>query len=122
MLNTEVSRFVNNVENQVKFAGRDGIILRVMNTQKMVMFHMNTSQEINMPNKKSNNLKLDFTGKMSILIELKDYGPMQYRINDFDTVMKIMRVILDASNNTTTVDSYNAQEQKTFQKILDGIE
>jgi len=75
-----------------------------------------------MPNKKSNNLKLDFTGKMSILIELKDYGPMQYRINDFDTVMKIMRVILDASNNTTTVDSYNAQEQKTFQKILDGIE
>ena len=122
MLNTEVSRFVNNVENQVKFAGRDGIILRVMNTQKMVMFHMNTSQEINMPNKKSNNLKLDFTGKMSILIELKDYGPMQYRINDFDTVMKIMRVILDASNNTTTVDSYNAREQKTFQKILDGIE
>ena len=87
-----------------------------------MMFHMNTSQEINMPNKKSNNLKLDFTGKMSILIELKDYGPMQYRINDFDTVMKIMRVILDASNNTTTVDSYNAQEQKTFQKILDGIE
>lgn len=75
-----------------------------------------------MPNKKSNNLKLDFTGKMSILIELKDYGPMQYRINDFDTVMKIMRVILDASNNTTTVDSYNAREQKTFQKILDGIE
>ena len=47
---------------------------------------------------------------------------MQYRINDFDTVMKIMRVILDASNNTTTVDSYNAREQKTFQKILDGIE
>ena len=75
-----------------------------------------------MPNKKSNNLKLDFTGKMSILIELKDYGPMQYRINDFDTVMKIMRVISDASNNTTTVDSYNAREQKTFQKILDGIE
>lgn len=75
-----------------------------------------------MPNKKSNNLKLDFTGKMSILIELKDYGPMQYRINDFDTVMKIMRVILDASNNTTTVDSYVKREQKTFQKILDGIE
>lgn len=75
-----------------------------------------------MPNKKSNNLKLDFTGKMSILIELKDYGPMQYRINDFDTVMKIMRVILDASNNTTTVDSYGKREQKTFQKILDGIE
>lgn len=87
-----------------------------------MMFHMNTSQEINMPNKKSNNLKLDFTGKMSILIELKDYGPMQYRINDFDTVMKIMRVILDASNNTTTVDSYGKREQKTFQKILDGIE
>ena len=75
-----------------------------------------------MPNKKSNNLKLDFTGKMSILIELKDYGPMQYRINDLDTVMKIMRVILDASNNTTTVDSYGKREQKTFQKILDGIE
>ena len=75
-----------------------------------------------MPNKKSNNLKLDFTGKMSILIELEEYGPMQYRINDFDTVMKIVKVILDASNNTTTVDSYNAREQKTFQKILDGIE
>jgi hypothetical protein len=78
-----------------------------------------------MPKKKSEPIKdlhIKFTGKASILIELEEYGPMQYRINDFDTVMKIVKVILDASNNTTTVDSYNAREQKTFQKILDGIE
>ena len=77
-----------------------------------------------MPKKKSEpikDLKLNFTGKASVLIELEDYGPMQYRINDLDTVIKIIRVILDASNNTTTVDSYNTREQKTFTKILDDI-
>lgn len=77
-----------------------------------------------MPKKKTDtptDLKLDFTGKASLLIELKDYGPMQYRINDLDTVMKIVRVILDASNNTTTVDSYGKREEKTFTKILDDI-
>lgn len=78
-----------------------------------------------MPKKKTEpikDLKLNFTGKASVLVELEDYGPMQYRINDLDTVIKIIRVILDASNNTTTVDSYNAREQKTFTKILDNIE
>ena len=66
-------------------------------------------------------LKLNFTGKASVLLELEDYGPMQYRINDLDTVMKIVRIILDASDHTTDVNAYGKREQKTFTKILDDI-
>jgi chromosome segregation ATPase len=67
-------------------------------------------------------LKLDFTGKMSILMELEGYGPMEYRINDKDVCLKIIRLLLKEMGPTTTVDSYNKRTGNTFKKILDGIE
>jgi hypothetical protein len=75
-----------------------------------------------MPKKKPDKeLKLQFTGKMSILVELEDHGPIQWRINDKDTTMEVVRVLLNM-NNITSVDGYDKREQKTFEKILDGIE
>lgn len=80
-----------------------------------------------MPRKKKESLadgiKLKFTGKMSVLIELEGFGPMQWRVNDFDTTMKVVKVILDETDNKSTfVDSYDKKEQKTFEKILGEIE
>jgi hypothetical protein len=78
-----------------------------------------------MPRKKkevSPELVLKFTGKMSILIEQEHYGPMEYRINDLNTVMKIVRLLIDEIGPSTPVNSYTAATQKTFTKILDSIE
>jgi hypothetical protein len=78
-----------------------------------------------MPRKKKEampELVLNFTGKMSILIEQENHGPIEWRVNDMDTVMAVVRVILDKTDNKTSVDAYDARTQKTFTKILDSIE
>lgn len=65
---------------------------------------------------------LKFTGKMSILIGLEGHGPMQWRVNDVELVTKVARLILEETDNTTTVNSYDTREQKTLEKILGDIE
>ena len=78
-----------------------------------------------MPRKKkevSSELVLKFTGKMSILIEQENHGPIEWRVNDMDTVMAVVRVILDKMDNKTSVNAYDVRTQKTFTKILDSIE
>jgi len=77
-----------------------------------------------MPRKKKEtpaSLELKFTGKMSILIEQENHGPIEWRVNDMDTVMAVVRVILDKTDNKTSVDAYDSRTQKTFKKILDDI-
>lgn len=68
-----------------------------------------------------NQLNLKFTGKMTILIELEEYGPIQYNVNDLLIVSDVMEIILDAADNKTSLDSYNKREQKSMQKLLDNI-
>jgi hypothetical protein len=78
-----------------------------------------------MPRKKKEatpEFQLKFTGKMSILIEQENHGPIEFRFNDMDTVMAVVRLILDKTDNKSTVDAYDARTQKTFTKILDEIE
>jgi len=77
-----------------------------------------------MPKKKTKpeEFQLKFTGKMTILIELEGYGPLEFRVNDLDVVQKVTSVILGVTDNITTVNSYGKREQKTMQKLLDGIE
>jgi len=77
-----------------------------------------------MPRKKKEatpEFQLKFTGKMSILIEQETHGPIEFRFNDMDTVMAVVRVILDKTDNKTPVDAYDTDAQKTFTKILDSI-
>lgn len=77
-----------------------------------------------MPKKKTKpeEVNLKFTGKMSILIELEGYGPLEFRVNDLDVVKRVTEVVLNATDNVTSVNSYGKREQKTMQKLLDGIE
>lgn len=77
-----------------------------------------------MPKKKTKpeKLCLKFTGKMSILIEQENHGPIEWRINDINMVMEVVRVILDKMDNKTSINGYDARTQKTFTKILDSIE
>jgi hypothetical protein len=64
-------------------------------------------------------ITLDFTGKATLVVELVGYGPMEFRIDSKDTLMKIVRVLLEEMNNTTTVDSYDKRTQNTLNKLLD---
>lgn len=67
-------------------------------------------------------IKLQFTGKMTMIIELEGHGPLIYNVNDLQTVSKAVKVILDTADNTTPVNSYNKREERTFRKLLDGFE
>jgi hypothetical protein len=78
-----------------------------------------------MPRKKKEvtpEFELKFTGKMSILIEQENHGPFEWRVNDMDTVMAVVRIMLEKTDGKSSVDSYDARTQKTFTKILDSIE
>lgn len=70
----------------------------------------------------TNGLHLKFTGKMSIIIELEETGPIEIRISDVDTVSTVIRAILPLLNNSFSVNSYNKREEKNMQKLLDSIE
>lgn len=75
-----------------------------------------------MPKKKKEPLKefkLKFTGKMSILIELEDTGPIQFRVDDIDVALEVARLILKHTDNKMTVDAYNKREETTLKKMLD---
>jgi hypothetical protein len=64
-------------------------------------------------------IKLNFTGKATILIELEDFGPIEYRINDMDVVINILELLLAEMGTTTPVNSYDKKTQKKLQKLLD---
>ena len=66
-------------------------------------------------------IKFTFTGKMSVLIEVEEHGPIVYNVNDLRVVKDVVGIILDAVNDTTPVSSYNKKEQAKFTKILDGF-
>jgi len=65
-----------------------------------------------------NDLKLKFTGKAIVLIEIDEYGPIEFRIDDLNTVMQISKILLDASSNTMTVNSYNKREENKMRNLL----
>jgi hypothetical protein len=76
-----------------------------------------------MPRKKKetvDSLKLDFTGKMVVLIDLEGYGPIELKVDDKEVTLAVMKLILDLTGNVSTVDSYTAVEGKKLKKMLEG--
>lgn len=74
-----------------------------------------------MSKKRPSSFKLDLTGKMTILIELDGYGPLQISVNDRDTVVEVIRTLLDMGGAVMDVDSYDNKTQKKFEKLLGEI-
>ena len=64
---------------------------------------------------------LSFTGKATLIVELEKYGPMEFRINDKDVLLKLMDILLDESNSITEVNAYDDNAEKTFRNILNDI-
>lgn len=78
-----------------------------------------------MPRKKKivqeDGFKFDFTGKINIIIEQSNYGPLQITANDKDFVLKVLRLFMKTCNGKSPVNSYNKREEKKLQKMMDEI-
>ena len=72
-----------------------------------------------MPKKKTKSLNLNFTGRATLLIELEDFGPIEYRINDRKVVVELLKLLIEEMGPTTPVDSYDKKTQKKLETLLD---
>ena len=77
-----------------------------------------------MPRKKKlervDSLRLDFNGKMLVLLDTDEWGPIEFRINDKDAALDIMRVIIEHTDGISNVDSYTKKEGKKLKKMVEG--
>jgi hypothetical protein len=75
-----------------------------------------------MPRKKKmervESLRLDFNGKMLIVIDTNEWGPIEFNVNDRETVLEVMRTLIDCSDNNWSVDSYTKTEGKKLKKMM----
>lgn len=75
------------------------------------------TDEDNTPN--TTDLQFKPTGKMSIIIDTESWGPVQWRINDIDTVISVMEVIM--ALQTFDVDAYDDETNKVLNSLIDDI-
>ncbi len=80
-----------------------------------------------MPKKKKriervDSLRLDLNGKLLVLLDTDEWGPIEFRINDKDTALEIMRVIIEHTDGISNVDSYTKKEGKKLKKMVNGEE
>lgn len=75
-----------------------------------------------MPRKKKlervDSLRLDFNGKMLIIIDTDEWGPIEFNVNDKETVLEVMRTLINCSDNNWSVDSYTKNEGKKLKKMV----
>lgn len=61
------------------------------------------------------------TGKMVVLIEMKDVdGPFELRVDDVDIVLDVMRAMIAHMGNTLDVNSYTDEEEKILTEYVRG--
>ena len=80
-----------------------------------------------MPKKKkrierADSLRLDINGKLLVLLDTDEWGPIEFRINDKDAALDIMRVIIEHTDGISNVDSYTKKEGKKLKKMVNGEE
>lgn len=62
--------------------------------------------------------ELRFTGKVALVLGLEGSGPMVIRSDDRALVTALVRAVLDASEDSMTVDSYDRNEQQGLEDLL----
>ena len=75
-----------------------------------------------MPKKKKEtprpSLRLDLNGKALLMLDTDEWGPIELRIDDKETAVELLRVIVDNLGNISTVDSYTKAEGKKLKKMV----
>ena len=75
--------------------------------------------DFNEPEIPSGGFKLEFDGKMSIIIGQKNYGPMRLTIDDEECVNDVIRTFLKYVDGGMTVNSYEDEEGACMNKMLE---
>ena len=65
-------------------------------------------------------LKLELNGKALLMLDTDEWGPIELRIDDKETAVELLRVIVDNMGNISTVDSYTKAEGKKLKKMVEG--
>ena len=75
-----------------------------------------------MPKKKKpiESLRLDLNGKALLMLDTDEWGPIELRIDDKETAVELLRVIVDNLGNISSVDSYTKAEGKKLKKMVEG--
>jgi hypothetical protein len=76
-----------------------------------------------MPRKKkepAKSLKLDFTGKMVLLVDLEGYGPIELRADDKELVTDVMKLIIEHTGNVSDVKTFTKAETTKLTKYVQG--
>ena len=65
-------------------------------------------------------LKLELNGKALLMLDTDEWGPIELRIDDKETAVELLRVIVDNLGNISSVDSYTKAEGKKLKKMVEG--
>lgn len=68
----------------------------------------------------SDGFRLDFTGKISLIVEQVGFGPMHIKINDLELTKKIVLVALEGIRTIEghTIDAYGDEEEELLKNVL----
>jgi len=78
-----------------------------------------------MPKKKKriervDSLRLDLNGKLLVLLDTDKWGPLEFRVDDKEAALNIMRVLIEHTDGVSNVDSYTKKEGKKLKKMVNG--
>jgi hypothetical protein len=65
-------------------------------------------------------IKLDFTGKAIVLLELADYGPVEFSIDDKEIVAELLRVLIE-DYAFTVRGAYDESTATQYKTLLDTV-
>lgn len=65
-------------------------------------------------------LRLDLNGKLLVLLDTDEWGPLEFRVNDKEAALNIMRVLIEHTDGISNVDSYTKKEGKKLKKMVEG--
>jgi hypothetical protein len=71
---------------------------------------------------RADSLRIDLNGKLLVLLDTDEWGPLEFRVNDKDAALDIMRVLIEHTDGVSNVDSYTKKEGKKLKKMVDGEE
>lgn len=63
-------------------------------------------------------LKLDITGRGTLLLELTNSGPITFDIDDPDIIAQLLRVLLDNFDEGMPIHGYDKEEEATLTGVL----
>jgi len=63
-------------------------------------------------------LKLEFTGRGTILLEMANYGPITFEFDDVDIAKMLMKVFMENCEDGFPVRAYDSGEQEIIHGLL----